>query len=388
MKPRKAVALLIETSNSYARGLLDGIIAWQREHELWSIYLPEQERGAAPPAWLKHWKGDGIIARIETDAIAAAVRQFHLPMVDVSAARQVAGIPWVETNDEAIARLAAEYLLERGFRDLAFCGETHFNWSRWREEHFVAHVRAAGATCHVFRSKNRFAQGYSWNRERRRMMNWIGRLPKPVGIMACYDIKGQQVLDVCRELDVAVPEQIAVLGVDNDERLCNLCSPPLSSVIPDTLRTGYEAARLLDRMMRGEKVAADSVLIDPLGVAERRSTDILAMDDADVVTALRFIRDHALEGINVADVLKLVPLSRRALEARFRKQIGRTPHQEIERLRMDRVKQLLSETKLSLYAIAERTGFRQADYLAVAFKRYAGVTPGAYRKVARKGAMA
>ncbi|RIK83188.1 MAG: XylR family transcriptional regulator [Planctomycetota bacterium] len=380
MKRRKAVALLIETSNAYARGLLDGIIAWQREHEAWSIYLPEQERGAAPPAWLKSWQGDGIIVRIETEAIANAVRRTNLPVVDVSAARRVPDIPWVETHDEAIANLAAAHLLERGFRHLAFCGEQGFNWSQWRCEHFECRVKAAGATFHQYHSKSRFDHDFSWNRERQRLMNWLSQLPRPIGIMACYDIKGQQVLDACRELDIAVPEEMAVVGVDNDARICNLSTPPMSSIIPDSRRTGYEAARLLDAMMAGVNVPADAHLIPPLGIAERPSTDILAIDDADIVKAMRFIRQHAFDGINVGDVLKQVSLSRRALEDRFQRLIGRTPHQEIERLRMDRVKQLLVETSLPLQTIAQRTGFRHAEYLAVAFKRFTRQTPGQFRR--------
>ncbi len=158
--------------------------------------------------------------------------------------------------------------------------------------------------------------------------------------MACYDFKGQQLLDVCRELDIAVPEQVAVIGVDNDARLCRLCTPPLSSVIPDTHRTGYEAAQLLDRMMRGEKVGTDAVLIPPLGIAERQSSDVYAIDDADIASALRFIREHACEGISVADLLRVVPLSRRMLEHRFLKLVRRTPHAEIIRIRMERAGRL------------------------------------------------
>jgi LacI family transcriptional regulator len=380
MKRRKAVALLIETSNAYARGLLDGIVSWQREHEAWSVYLPEQERGAAPPTWLKSWQGDGIIVRIETEAIASAVRRTGLPVVDVSAARRVPDVPWVETHDEAIAKLAANHLLERGFRQLAFCGELGFNWSTWRCGHFEQHVKAAGATFHQYHSKSRFDNDFSWTRERQKLVAWLGQLPRPVGIMACYDIKGQQVLDACRDLDIAVPEEIAVIGVDNDKRICNLSDPPMSSVIPDSQGTGYEAARLLDAIMSGETVPADAHLIPPLGIAERPSTDILAIDDADIVKAMRFIRQHAFDGINVGDVLKQVPLSRRALEDRFQRLIGRTPHQEIERLRMDRVKQLLVETTLPLQTIAQRTGFRHAEYLAVAFKRFTRHTPGQFRR--------
>ena len=358
---------------------MDGIIAYQREHELWSIYVGEQERGAKPPAWLRNWRGDGIIARIETEAIAAVVRRTHLPVVDVSAARKVRNIPWVETDDRELARLAARHLIDRGFRTLAFCGEPRYNWSKWREQHFLLFAQEAGCNCHVFEGKSPSDKDYSWTRERRRLSLWVQELSKPAGVMACYDFKGQQLLDVCRELDVAVPEQVAVIGVDNDARLCRLCTPPLSSVIPDTHRTGYEAAQLLDRMMRGEKVGTEGVLIPPLGIAERQSSDVYAIDDADVAAALRYIREHACEGISVTDVLHAVPLSRRMLEHRFLKLVRRTPHAEIIRIRMERAGRLLRETDLSLAEIANRAGFADANYLSVAFKKQMGVGPRAYR---------
>jgi LacI family transcriptional regulator len=386
MPVRRSVALLIETSNAYARGLMDGIIAYQREHELWSIYVSEQERGARPPGWLKNWHGDGIIARIETEPIAVALRRTTVPVVDVSSARRVKGIPWVETDDREIARLAAQHLIDRGFRSLAFCGEPQFNWSRWREQHFTAAAVEAGCECHVYNGKPRSDDDFSWIRERRRLQAWLENLPKPVGIMACYDFKGQQLLDVCREQDIAVPEQTAVIGVDNDVRLCRLCTPPLSSVIPDTHRTGYEAARLLDRMMQGETIREAAFLAPPLGIAERQSTDVYAVDDEDLVIALRYIREHACDGITVADVLRVVPLSRRILEHRFQKFVRRTPHAEIIRIRMERVSRLLRETELPLTEIAAKSGFAAAEYLSVAFKKHTGTSPRAYRRQMRSHA--
>jgi LacI family transcriptional regulator len=311
MHKRRSVALMVETSNAYARGLLDGIIAYQREHELWSIYLGEHQRGARPPRWFNSWKGDGIIARIESEAIAAAVRRLKLPTVDVSAARRVPNIPWVETDDREIAHVALRHLLDRGFRNLAFCGEPGFNWSAWREEHFVDLAEQAGCRCFVFAGKSRQDKGYSWTRERRRLTDWVRKLPKPVGMMACYDFKGQQLLDVCRELDVAVPEQVAVVGVDNDARLCGLCVPPLSSVIPDTFRAGYEAAKLLDGMMAGAKPPTEALLFPPLGIAQRHSSDVYAIDDAEW-SGIRYPRAR-VRGIR--GECAVAPLSRRMLSA-------------------------------------------------------------------------
>jgi LacI family transcriptional regulator len=376
---RRQVALLIETSNAYARGLLQGVVHYIREHQPWSFHLMEQGRGDDPPAWLKGWKGDGIIARIETPQIAAAVVRTGWPAVDLSAARLVPALPWVETDDEQIAKLAAEHLLERGFRHFAYCGEARFNWSVWREEHFARRVRAAGHDCRVFRPK----AGGGAAEQIAEIGRWLQTLPKPVGIMACYDIRGQQVLDACRNAGFAVPDEVAVIGVDNDELLCELASPPLSSVIPNAHRTGYAAAARLDRLMSGKKVTPMAELIPPLGVASRQSTDALALDDREIVQAVRMIREHACEGINVADVLRAVPLSRRVLEQRFQKLLGRTPREEILQVRLGRVKQLLGETDLALYQIAERTGFEHVEYLSVVFKREMGLTPSAWRAEAQ-----
>jgi LacI family transcriptional regulator len=382
MKRRRSVALLVETSNAYARGLLEGVIRYMRSHDTWSVYLPEQQRTARPPSWLGKWRGDGIIARIETEEMAELVSRKKLPTVDVSAARHVPNIPWVETDDAEISRLAADHLLERGFRNLAFVGDPGFNWSLWREQHFSRMIRERGCRYLAHQSVSRLDDRYSWNSEHRKLAKWLKSLPKPVGIMACYDIKAQEVLDVCRELDLAVPEQVAVIGADNDELLCNLSDPPLSSVIPNSHRAGYEAAHLLDRMMAGHTVPSDAILVRPIGIEVRQSTDTLAIEDADVAEALRFIRQHASEGINVGDVLKQVPLSRRVLESRFRKLLGRSPHEEIVRQRISRVQQLLSETTLPLREIASRTGFDHAEYLSVAFKQATGQTPSEFRRQA------
>jgi LacI family transcriptional regulator len=371
MRARPAVALLIETSNAYARGILEGIMAYVREHRPWSLYLPEQGRGAAPPDWLARWKGDGLIARVETREIARAVASKRKPAVDVSAARFLEGLPWVETDDAAIAKAAVEHLLGRGFRRLAFSGDARFNWSKNRRAAFESLARAAGVEVH--------AHDAASAQEHDALVAWVRRLPKPAGVFAAYDIKGRQLLDACRDASVAVPEEVAVVGVDNDELLCGLATPPLSSVIPNTRRTGYEAARLLDALLRGEKVPAEGVFIPPLGVHARQSTDILAVEDREVATAMRFIREHACDGITVEDVLRAVPLSRRVLERRFRGVAGRTPHEEILRLRLERVKQLLAETELSLERISSLAGFAHPEYMSVAFKREVGVTPGCHR---------
>ncbi len=378
--PRRSVALLIETSNGYCRGLLEGIIAYTKQRADWSIYLSEQERGALPPQWLGGWCGDGIIARIETDAIGKRLKKFGVPIVDLSAAQYVADVPWADTHDEAIARLGVEHFVERGFRHLAFCGDPGFKWSQARGEHFKRLALASGKLFYEHQSLSRYDKAFSWDSEKARLADWLQQLPRPVAVMACYDFKAQQVLDVCRQLSIAVPEEVAVLGVDNDHLICELAEPRLSSVMPDTHRTGYEAAELLDRMMSGEAVdPAVPLMTKPLGIRTRESTDISAIEDQCVALALQFIRKNASANIQVTDLVRHVSLSRRVLENRFHKAIGRTPHEEILRVRINRVKELLSETDLTISQIAVRAGFEHSEYMASAFKRETGLTPSQYR---------
>lgn len=377
MKPPLKVALLIETSNAYARGLLRGIVSYVREHRSWSLYLSEHNRGDQPPGWLADWDGHGIIARVENASIASALRRVSLPIVDVSAARLLPALPWFETDDGAIANLAADHLLERGFKHFAFAGDSRFNWSKWRCEHFQNCVRAAGRVCAVYDQPAHIQ--FDDEKQVDDLARWILALPKPVGIMACYDFRGRQALDACRRIGVAVPDEVAVIGVDNDELLCDLSDPPLSSVIPNTQRTGYEAAALLDRMLTGKTIRGETHLIPPLGIATRQSTDVLVIEDRNVARAVNFIRNHACDGIKVKDVLRAVPQSRTLLESRFKRLLGRTPHEEILRVRLARVKQLLIETDLSLEQIAERAAFTHVEYLSVAFRREIGMPPSQFR---------
>src|SRR3954469_1005473 len=224
----KRVALLVETSNSYARGLIQGVIEYARAHGRWSVYLGEHRRGDEPPPWVRRWDGDGIIARVENARIAADVARCGRPTVDMSAARLLPRLPWVETDDGAIAEAAAEHLLGGGFTRFAYCGDDLFNWSKWRQEAFVAALRRKGHDCAIYRPSARAAR--DWDVQEDELGAWLAALPKPVAVMACYDIRGRQVLAACRGASLAVPDEVAVVGVDNDELLCELSDPPLSSV--------------------------------------------------------------------------------------------------------------------------------------------------------------
>ncbi len=374
---RPAVALLIETSNCFGREVLQGIRAFMGEGRGWAVHLTESGRGNEPPPWLARWRGHGIIARIENEAIARGVRALKLPVVNVSAAGAGAEFPTVISDSQAIAGLAAEHLLERGFQHFAYCGDGRFSWSAVHGKNFAAYLDSRGHACSWFESA---AQDFAdWELERRKLGEWLAALPRPVGVMACYDIRGQQVLEVCRELGIYVPDEVAVIGQHNDELLCELCDPPLSSVMPNARRVGYEAAALLQRGMSGETLPLRTLLIEPVGVMTRQSTDVVAVHDSQVAAAVRYIRGHAREAITVSDVLRAVPMSRTILERRFKQLLGRTPYQQILRERLERVKTMLTTTDLTLEAIADRMGFEHPEYLSVAFKRQTGQSPSAYR---------
>jgi len=400
MAERPRVALLIETSNAYARELLRGIRNYVGEHQPWSISLTERGRGESLPDWLGKWQGDGIIARLENRAMAEAVKATGLPAVDVSYGLELPLFPRVITDSRAATRLAANHLLERGFEHFGYCGDPRYHWSNLRSRFFGDHLRQTGHECHVFGARGLLAAPVrngdvpaadggsgrpesrptgSWEAEVEAIANWLGRLPKPIGVMACYDIRGQQVLEACRRRDLPVPDAVAVIGVHNDELLCDLCDPPLSSVIPNARRAGHEAAALLDRMLGGEKLPPMQVLVEPIGVATRQSTDVVAVGDPQVASAVRFMREHACERIDVSDVLKAVPMSRSVLERRFKKFLGRTPHDQIIQVKIERVKSLLTTTDLPLAVVAERTGFEHVEYMSVAFKRATGAAPSEFR---------
>jgi LacI family transcriptional regulator len=382
---RPKVALIIESSRAYGRGLLQGIARYVREHGAWSIFHQERRASDAPPAWLKDLQGDGIIARVEGHKLASAIGRLGVPAVDVRGLLLDLGLPLIETDDEAVVRLAFEHLRERGFRQFAFCGFPGANYSDTRRRYFAQRIAEAGFKCHDYTPPVRLRSIASFDHEQKGLIfeedvaEWIAQLPKPIGLLACNDIRGQQVLNACRQIGVAAPDEVAVLGVDNDEVVCDLADPPLSSVIPNTERIGYEAAALLDKMMAGHPAPLSPTYIPPLGVATRRSTDVLAIDDRHIAAALRFIREHACEGIGVPDILSAVPLSRSALERRFATLVGRAPKAEILRVQLQRARELLATTDFPLNVISEKAGFKHPEYLSAIFKKKTGITPGRYR---------
>jgi LacI family transcriptional regulator len=382
MKKRKSVALLVERSDEYSRQLLRGIRDFLSINPYWSIYLPEHEREVTP-GWLKGWSGDGIISRLESVEMTQAISELGIPIVNLSLLELMPGIPSVTTDNHAVSKMAVEYLNELGYRQFGFCGDPAFRWSMEREQSFVSELQQMGLSCDVYHALPVAQPNFSWNLERERLIAWLQSLRRPCAIFACHDIKAQKILDLCRELSIAVPEEISVLGVDNDELLCDFSDPPLSSIALNTRTVGYIAAEMLTRMMSGQETSPSSVRVPPSEICLRQSSGERAVDDPFVAKALKFIRESSFEGINVTDVLSFVGLSRRSLEHRFVKLLGRTPHEEITRIRISEAKRLLIETNLGINEVAERSGYPQLDYFSAAFKREAGMSPRSFREHAR-----
>lgn len=374
----RKVALLIETSNRYGRDLLYGVRDWMQQGDRWAIRFTEQARLAPLPGWLREWEGDGIIARVDSPRIAAALRQTGRPVVDVSAERDASEFPRVSVDNAAVARLAAEHLIARGLRRFAYFGDAQFLWSRERGREFRRRLAEDGRACAEFAVRARGVRPGS-DAEIRAMADWLADQPRPLGVFACYDSRARHVLEACQLRGWAVPDEIAVLGVDNDEVLCELSTPPLSSVQPNARRTGFEAAELLSRMMRGERPGRLTRRVEPVRVVERQSTDAVAVADSKVAAAVRYIREHVGDGIDVGDVLRAVPMSRTLLERKFQAALGRSPHREILQQRIARARYLLAESDVAIAAVAELAGFGDASYLSVVFRRETGESPRAYR---------
>ena len=379
------VALIYDARLAYDLKVMTGVAAYLREHAGWNVYIEENSLKDQRLPELRAWKGDGIIADFDDPRVATAVRESKLPAVAFGSGYgwydPDSRIPYFFTNNEAISRMAADHLLDRGFRRFAYCGypRTPINgWAEEREHAFVKCIRARGFPCGVYRGRHKTSR--EWASLQSSLCAWLASLVQPVGLMAANDNRARQVLEACRAAGLRVPEEVAVIGVDNDEMLCQLSSPLLSSIEQGARRIGYEAGVLLDSIMSGRKPRQRRFIVDPEGVITRHSTDILALEDPKIAKAIAFVWVHACDGINAQDVVDAVAVSRSGLEGRFKRVVGRSVYAEIHRVRLERARQLVSNTNRSLKQIAADTGFRSLQHMTTLFGRAFGHPPAAYRQ--------
>lgn len=381
-----SVALLVETSSVYGRQLLKGVLRYMNSEvpNQWQVVLEERDINAGTPAWLKNWSGDGLLSRSTTPELLGTVQRREISFVELTDRIGDYAGACVRSDDAAIGFLGAQHLQERGFKNFAFCGFSDEDWSQRRQSAFESSVkRLSDAKYFAFQSPWYGPQVKPWDQQKKQLVQWLQSLPKPIGIMTCNDLRGKQVIDCCLSASIHVPETTAVVGVDNDELVCNFCYPPLSSIMPNPESIGYQAAALLDKQMKGGASETKDVLVSPLGVSIRQSTDTVAVEDQRLAAALKYIRDNACAGISVNDVAHKTGISRSSLERKLRLLLNRTPQQEIRNVQLKRACRLLAETTYPIEEVAIRCGFEHPEYMHVVFKRELKTTPGTFRRSAQ-----
>lgn len=374
------IAVLVETDNSWGRSVVEGVADYAGKYGPWNLLIDPRDhsQGWSLP---DRWRGDGIIARVSTPLHLEEIARAGLPAVNVdNVFENQEGVGQVTTDEHSWAALALAHFRERGFTHFAYFAPPSHEYSKKGAQAFFAAVTAEGHDCHVYRPGYRGGRRISRDEEHNRIHRWLSHLPKPVAILAVDARRGRQLTEICSLEKIRVPDEVAILAGDTDEFLCNLSSPPLSSIAVASQRIGHEAAALLDRMMQGEPAPTEPVLIPPVQVVGKQSTDVLAIDDPMIVQALRYIQSHAFRGIAVDDVLREVPVSRRYLELQFKRRIGRLPAEEIRRLRLERGRDLLTQSDLSVEAISAACGYAGATQFGVAFRKQFGATPLAFRR--------
>lgn len=384
-KPRQIAAILDSTS-PYQRKILFGLGVYMREVGNWGLYLEDQPVEKLPD--LRRWRGDGVLLTFLNRGVVNAIGGLGIPIVGIEGNigwyDPASRIPYFATDNRAIGRLGAEHLIGQGFIRLAYCGipPTRFSgWSTSRAKAFAERARGAGLPCSVF--TGHYIRARQWPDLQQELVAWLESLEKPIGIMAANDARARHLLEACHTAGLRVPEDVAVLGVDNDEVVCELTNPPLSSIEQGARALGYQAAALLDRLMDGKKSRSIRHLVKPNDVVMRRSTNILAITDPDVAAAVAFIRDHACDPISVSDVISVVQVSRSTLVTRFKAVMGRTIHAEIQRVQIEKARHMIATSDIPLKQIATLAGFAHINYLTTVFREYTGWTPAEYRRRSR-----
>ena len=374
----KRIVLLVETSREFGRQLIIGIARYSRINGPWSFYKEPIGLKSSIPL-LTSWKPDGIIMR--DSLITKELLKLKIPTIlalhDSSWSKN---LPVVRTDSRSIAKMASEHLIGKGIKNFAFCGFDNFEWSNERKLNFQQFNKEAGYKTYIYNSLKRIKKN-DWENEQTLVIDWIKTLPKPVGIMTCNDDRGQHILEVCKLSGFKVPEDVAVIGVDNDPMICEIGDPPLTSIALNVESAGYETAKLLDELISGKKMLGQQILVSPTHVVQRQSTDILAVNDIDIAAAISFIRENAKNKILIKDVVKITHLGRRALEQRFKKNIHRSIYNEIRQVRVELISKMLIETDMSISQISSLFNFTDVEHISRYFKKEKGIGLREFRKL-------
>lgn len=379
------IALLVPAWNEYGRGIIEGVWQYAQQHGPWLLEMQpgEPDESSDVP---RGWTGDGVIASVHTRRLAAKLRTLRVQVVNVSGSRREGvDFPRVTSDAKAVVRMAVAHLRGKGLRHIAFCGEPHRRFIDFWTEAFQRVMAEDGMESVIYQPSARIGPRAGVEARQNDRRRWIESLPKPVGIIGWATSICRHLAMACTESGVMVPEEVAILSLETEDLLGRVVHPPLSGVDIPVRRIGYEAAAQLDRLLHGKAAEPHEIDLQPLGVTTRQSTDLVSCADPQVQQALRFIRDHAHEGIDVRTVMKAVPMARRSLERRFQELLGRSPAEEIRRVKIDKVRHLLDTTGMSIPDIAEACGFNYVEHMIPVFRKYHGSTPSRYRANARLG---
>ena len=376
--------LLTDFTEAFAHNLLRGILEYSKGREPWVVCRmpPSYKQSYGIPGvleWAKKWQADAIIAQFNDNDEVELFRENGIVALAQDFQSRFSVIPNITSRYELTGQMAADFFLQKGFRNFAFYGYKDVVWSEERYMGFRNRIMEKGLGDNFFEYKNQPLENL-WYYESEPLADWIKSLPHPVALMACDDTRGNKIMEMCQVLGINIPEEIAVLGVENDEIICNLSEPPLSSVSLNIVKGGYEAARLIERLIHNEATSCEDVIIQPITIVNRLSTDIYATDNPAILAALKYIHQNLANKINVEDIVKQVPLSRRLLEIRFRQVTGQSIYQYISDLRMERFSQLLLASTEPIADLAMQVGLADSKNLARQFKLWKGCTPVEYRK--------
>lgn len=366
------ILLQVNIEQAALRQLVRGVSEYARKHGPWRVDLDERPR----PEMLRRRKlgeFDGIIFDGSNLPLRKAVRKTGLPAVAVATPKAIKGIPTVVSDHEGIGRMAAEHMLDRGLTEFGYVEMTTGPFAHPRGLAFARELERRGRRCAFFEPPD------DWKDIPAALERWLADMPRPVGILAEEDRRALPVISAAGLRGLRVPEEVAVMGINNEELIAELSWPTITSIDHGAGRIGFDAAGLLERLIRGEEIPP-LLTVPPVRIVERHSTELMAVDDPYLAEALRLIRRCAADGLNTNEVLDTVPVSRSTLENRFKEVIGRTIHAEITRVRVERVKTLLRTTDLDLAAIASRTGFSYVSHMAKVFRNATAQTPTQFRR--------
>ena len=376
----REVAIVVESATSFSRGVLRGVSQWTAQQAGWLITVDDRVPGGSIPDWLTGWSGDGVISGLPERDLPKTCHGDGRPVVYVRDRLTASRLPGIYPDDEAAVRLAVTHLVDRGLRHIGVCPVTP--GTALRCDAAVRFAAAAGCTVDAYTAEplRGVRPKPAGKHSDSTLGRWLASLPRPVGVIAVDDVQVLTILEACRDQGLEVPGDVAVVAVTDDDALCELATPTVTSVTHDRARLGREAARVLESSMISGRSASAVVLVPPAGIAVRRSSDMLAVEDADLRRALILIKERGCFELSAGQVATSLGLSRKLLDRKFQQMLGRTIHDELQRTRLAEAKRLLAETDHKLLVVSVRAGFTHAAQLCNVFKSAVGMSPMEYRR--------